>query len=71
MAILDASIAWWKGGSDVAPHSPDQITEAIAFFENLTEIYSGSMSFIGPIRTSNWRRRDNGGSSGIAQMVPN
>lgn len=49
MGLLDDSIKWWKVGSGTAPYSPDQITDAIDFFERLTTIYSGSMSFIGPI----------------------
>jgi hypothetical protein len=49
MAVIAESIQWWKNGSGTAPYTPDQITESITFFEELTKIYSGSMSFIGPI----------------------
>ena len=49
MGIIDESIAWWKTPSGTAPYSPDEITAAIDFFETTTKIYSGVMSFIGPI----------------------
>jgi hypothetical protein len=47
MAIVDTSINVWKARSGA--YDPRQLEIAICFFEKLTHINSGNMSFIGPI----------------------
>lgn len=49
MTIVDASVDFWKKRSGTAPYTPKELENAIGFFERLTGILSGNMSFIGPI----------------------
>jgi hypothetical protein len=49
MAIIDHSVAFWKGRSGTAPYTADELTGAIEFFETLTRIKGANLSFIGPI----------------------
>jgi hypothetical protein len=47
MAIVDTSINVWKARSGA--YDPKELEMAIGFFETLTHINSGNMSFIGPM----------------------
>jgi hypothetical protein len=50
MTIVDESVAFWKKRTGTAPYTPDELTEAIDFFETVTELRGrANMSFIGPI----------------------
>jgi len=46
MTIVDASVDVWKRRSGA--YDPKALENAIGFFETLTHINSGNMSFIGP-----------------------
>ena len=46
MTIVDASIDVWK--QRLGAYDPKELEKAIDFFETLTHINSGDMSFIGP-----------------------
>jgi hypothetical protein len=47
MTIVDASIDVWK--RRLGTYDPKKLETAIGFFETLTQIHGGNMSFIGPI----------------------
>jgi hypothetical protein len=49
MTVIDDSIRLWSNGAGTAPYTPQDITNAIDFFEHVTGIHSGAMSFLGPI----------------------
>lgn len=49
MLIVDESVVFWKGHSGTAPHTADELTNAIEFFQVLTRIKGANFSFIGPI----------------------
>jgi hypothetical protein len=49
MVIVDESVAFWKGRTGRSPHTQEELTDAIDFFQTLTNIRGTNMSFIGPI----------------------
>lgn len=49
MAIVDASIAFWRAGSGTARYSLTELEKAISFFETLTDIQGIDISYVGPL----------------------
>ena len=50
MTIVDRSVEFWKKKQPgTAPYGSEELTNAIDFFETLTQIRGANLSFIGPI----------------------
>jgi hypothetical protein len=49
VTIVEESVEFWKRRTGTAPYTPKELEDAIDFFERLTGIHGGNMSFIGPI----------------------
>lgn len=49
MTIVQESVDSWKKRSGTAAYAPKELENAITFFETVTGIHGGNMSFIGPI----------------------
>ena len=57
MRVIDQGIAFWEKRSDSAGYTPDELAEAIEFFESITGIASNAMmTFIGPIPDENLKK---------------